>query len=100
MSNSGALKGGTLSREIDRLRLANPHPADRRYIDASLLHPNPLGDTKRLPCRSLFLKLGETSPAHEEVDIGAPEIGQRLLQHLRIKVIQPQLRLFELGELG
>ena len=100
MSNSGALKGGTLSREIDRLRLANPDPADRRYIDTSLLNPNPLGDTKRLPGRFLFLEPGEPSAALEEVDIGAPEIGQRLLQHLRIKVIQPQIRLLELGELS
>jgi hypothetical protein len=93
-----ALEGGTLGLELDRLRLTNPDPADRRYVDASILNPNPLGDPKRLSGRFLFLELGELSPALEEVDLGTPEIGQRLLQHLRIKIAQPQLRLFELGE--
>jgi hypothetical protein len=56
----------------------------------------------RNDCRAalFFLNLGNLARAFEEVDIGAPEIGQRLLQHLRIKVIEPQLRLFELGEFG
>ena len=47
-----------------------------------------------------FLELGELTPALEEIDIGTPEIGQRLLPHLRIKVIQPHRSLLEPGELG
>ena len=51
-------------------------------------------------CGFLFLELGNLSSALEEIDIDAPEIGQRLLQHLRIEVVEPQFRLLELGELG
>src|SRR5215469_16610866 len=43
----GALEGGALGREFDRLRRANPDPSDRRHIHPSVFHPNPLGDPKR-----------------------------------------------------
>jgi hypothetical protein len=66
----------------------------------SNLNPNPLRYTKRLSRRFLFLELGKLSSALEEIEIGAPEIGERLLQHLRIEVVEPQFRLLELGELG
>src|SRR5215471_6495504 len=72
----GALEGRAPGRQFDRLRLANPDPSDRRHIDASVLHPNPLGDTKRYSGRFLFLELGKLSSALEEIEIGAPEIGQ------------------------
>src|SRR5215469_2883037 len=84
----GALEGGTPGREFDRLRLANPDASDRRHINASVLNPNPLRDTKRLSRRSLFFELGKPSPALEEINIGAPEIGQRLLQHLGVEVVE------------
>jgi hypothetical protein len=87
-----ALEGGTLGRQFDRLRQANPAPADRQYTNASPLDAHPLGDPKPLPGRAVFLELGKFSPALEEIDLGTPEIGQRLLQNLRIKVIQPQVR--------
>src|SRR5215471_9806656 len=59
----GALEGGAPGREFDRLRLANPDPSDRRHIHASVLNPNPLGDTKRYSGRFLLLEPGKLSTA-------------------------------------
>ena len=98
VSYSGTLERRTLGRELDGLRLPNPDPAHRRHIDALASDADPLGDTERQPGALLGLEPGELGPALEEIDIGTLEICQRLLQHLRIEVVEPGLGSLPFGE--
>lgn len=89
VSASISFEGRAFGWAINRLRLADPNPADLWNIDASIFDPDALRDAERLTSVFPAFEARETGPFFKEIDEGSLEIGKRLLQSLRVTIFQP-----------